>query len=91
MFHHPLFYKHIHKKHHEWQSPIAVTAVYAHPLEHMISNLGSVASGPVLMQSHLCMVWLWYILTVLVTLADHSGYHLPFYRSPEFHDYHHLK
>ena len=27
----------------------------------------------------------------LVTINDHSGYHFPLAKSPEFHDYHHLK
>ena len=44
-----------------------------------------------LMSSHLAVSWLWYGLAVVGTLSDHSGYHLPFFRSPEFHDFHHLK
>ncbi|RWS18811.1 fatty acid hydroxylase domain-containing protein 2-like protein [Leptotrombidium deliense] len=28
---------------------------------------------------------------MLTTLNDHSGYHLPFFPSPEAHDFHHLK
>lgn len=32
LMHSKLIYKHIHKQHHLWQSPIAVTAIYAHPV-----------------------------------------------------------
>jgi methylsterol monooxygenase len=39
LFHSPMFYKYIHKKHHEWKAPIAIAAMYAHPLEHIVSNL----------------------------------------------------
>jgi len=36
-------------------------------------------------------MWLWFTLSILTTLSDHSGYHLPFFPSSEFHDFHHLK
>jgi len=35
--------------------------------------------------------WLWYCLALLSTLNAHSGYHFPFFPSPEAHDFHHLK
>lgn len=35
--------------------------------------------------------WVWFTITIITTLGDHSGYHMPFLHSPEFHDYHHLK
>ncbi|KAJ7316521.1 hypothetical protein JRQ81_002683, partial [Phrynocephalus forsythii] len=35
LVHHPLLYKHIHKKHHEWTAPIGVVSLYAHPVEHI--------------------------------------------------------
>lgn len=39
LLHHPRIYKFIHKRHHEWTSPIAITAIYCHPIEHVFSNL----------------------------------------------------
>lgn len=45
LLHHPRIYKFIHKRHHEWTSPIAITAVYCHPVEHVFSNLLPVFSG----------------------------------------------
>merc|ERR1711887_242692 len=46
MLHHRKIYKYIHKKHHEWTASIALTSLYAHPLEHIMSNLLPTAIGP---------------------------------------------
>ncbi|CAL4088587.1 unnamed protein product [Meganyctiphanes norvegica] len=91
LFHHRLFYKRFHKMHHEWQSPISITAIYSHPLEHIISNMGPVFLGPLVFGSHTATIWLWCSMVYLSTLNAHSGYHLPFFPSPEAHDFHHLK
>ncbi|GIY08489.1 fatty acid hydroxylase domain-containing protein 2 [Caerostris darwini] len=89
--HHPLLYKHIHKRHHEWTSPIAITAIYAHPIEHIFSNLLPPFLGPFLLGSHVVTYWLWFSIALLSTLNAHSGFHFPLFPSPEAHDFHHLK
>ncbi|XP_028839182.1 fatty acid hydroxylase domain-containing protein 2 [Denticeps clupeoides] len=91
LFHHPAIYKHVHKIHHEWTAPVGVVALYAHPLEHVLSNMLPALVGPVLLRSHLSTTCLWFTLALLVTTISHCGYHLPFLPSPEFHDFHHLK
>ncbi|XP_052614363.1 fatty acid hydroxylase domain-containing protein 2-like [Peromyscus californicus insignis] len=91
LLHHPTLYKKIHKKHHEWTAPIGVISVYAHPIEHVVSNMLPVMVGPLAMGSHLSSITVWLSLALIITTISHCGYHLPFLPSPEFHDYHHLK
>ncbi|KAL7028095.1 hypothetical protein ACKWTF_005719 [Chironomus riparius] len=91
LVHQKHLYKWIHKKHHEWSAPISITAIYAHPLEHILSNVLPVGLGPVFANSHLSVAWIWYTLAQLTTLNNHSGFHFPFFHSSEFHDFHHMK
>nr|XP_048293714.1 fatty acid hydroxylase domain-containing protein 2 isoform X2 [Myodes glareolus] len=91
LLHHPTLYKKIHKKHHEWTAPIGVISIYAHPIEHVVSNMLPVMVGPLAMGSHLSSITVWLSLALIITTISHCGYHLPFLPSPEFHDYHHLK
>ncbi|XP_044306976.1 fatty acid hydroxylase domain-containing protein 2 [Varanus komodoensis] len=91
LIHHPILYKHIHKKHHEWTAPVGVVSLYAHPVEHVVSNMLPVITGPILLGSHVTSMMVWISLVLLTTTVSHCGYHLPFLPSPEFHDFHHLK
>jgi len=89
--HTPYLYKKMHKKHHEWTAPIGLIALYAHPIEHIFSNLLPVFAGPLLMGSHIATAFLWYVLSLTTTIITHSGYHFPLLPSPQFHDFHHAK
>ena len=66
-------YANIHKKHHEWQATVAYAAIYAHPIEHIMSNLLPAAIGPIICGSHVATNWLWHTLVITNTLNSHSG------------------
>lgn len=91
ILHHPRLYKYIHKQHHEWTAPIGIVSIYAHPIEHVISNAGPLVLGVFLTKCHLATAWFWYGLAIVQTTISHSGYHFPLLPSPEAHDFHHLK
>ncbi|XP_035684778.1 fatty acid hydroxylase domain-containing protein 2-like [Branchiostoma floridae] len=91
LVHIPYLYKRIHKKHHEFTAPMSVGAAYSHPFEHVTSNVIPLFTGPILAGCHVATMWLWLMYLMYETTTDHSGYHMPFARSPEFHDFHHAK
>jgi methylsterol monooxygenase len=91
VLHHASIYKYIHKKHHEWTAPIGVTSIYAHPIEHIVSNMLPPVMGPFIMSSHFATALMWFNLALVSTTISHCGYHFPFLPSPEAHDFHHQK
>ncbi len=87
------FYAPIHKQHHTYTAPFGLAAIYAHPIEHLLSNVVPLALGPLLMGSHPIFMMIWALMALFNTMSVHSGYCLPFYLWPDpyFHDWHHEK
>ena len=77
--------------HHEFTSSIAIALIHAHPIEHLISNILPIAIVPFVLRCHIGTSWIWVMVLLASSIIEHSGYHLPFINSTEFHDFHHVK
>jgi len=77
LLHHPLFYKHIHKKHHEFKQSVGIAAEYSHPIEGLLNFISTV--GPVIVSGcHLFTFVLFILIRIEETVESHSGYNFPF-------------
>ena len=70
---------------------MALSAIYAHPIEFMCGNLAPIGLGAILIYAHVVTVWFWYFFMVSFTINEHCGYDLPFFGTDDMHDFHHQR
>jgi len=90
--------RHVHSVHHRIRNTCALDGNYFHWLEFVI--IGSLAMvGPILVGSHLYVLYVWIIIRNIEAADGHSGYDLPwnplkflpFYDGAVYHDFHHAR
>lgn len=88
ILHYPWLYRNIHSIHHQWTYPMAIRAIYAHPIEHIVGNIGSFLVGPLIWPCGGALMGVWIGLATFNAVSGHSGIHFPLF-SIEKHDLHH--
>lgn len=91
LLHMKFFYRHLHHVHHQFPAPIALAAVYSHPIDHMMQNAFPIAFPMIVLRSHFLTVVLFATVALLDAALAHSGY--DFLRVPakvSMHDLHHM-
>ncbi|KAH8430609.1 sterol desaturase family protein [Aspergillus melleus] len=87
LLHHPSLYSQIHKVHHKFTAPIALSAQYAHPIEQVLANVLPIALPPQILRSHVVTFWVFLGYELLETGMVHSGF--DFWGVARMHDLHH--
>lgn len=93
--HSKVLFARIHKKHHEFTAPIALVAIYCHPVEFLLADIVPLGAGLIVAHAHVSFALMWIITAVIGTQVHHSGFRLPWHlgpdEQPDFHDFHHQK
>ena len=99
LLHTPFLYKYVHKVHHQYTQTISIAAIHTHPVEFFIGNVIPAVLPTAILGSgvHVVTVWAWTSVRIAGTIANHSGYDLPWLpwdlmpmrSTPEYHDFHH--
>lgn len=82
MLHHPLIYKKIHKKHHQYTTPVAVADLYQHPVEYFLLSIVPPSLAVFISQSCVATSMIFMTCIVILPVFEHCGLHLPFAPSP---------
>jgi len=90
--------RHVHSVHHRIKNTCAINGNYMHWFEFACTS-ALILIGPILLSSHLYVVWIWVIIRQFEAADGHMGYDIPWnparlfliYHGPVYHDFHHAK
>ena len=88
VLHYPPLFRRIHYIHHQWVYPVAVSALYAHPVEHLLCSVGAILIGPLLYPASEAVIILWTAIVTVNAVLAHCGIDIPYFNN-EKHDLHH--
>eukprot|EP01006_Ploeotia_vitrea_P063124 TRINITY_DN84984_c0_g1_i1.p1 TRINITY_DN84984_c0_g1~~TRINITY_DN84984_c0_g1_i1.p1 ORF type:complete len:253 (-),score=21.30 TRINITY_DN84984_c0_g1_i1:112-870(-) len=94
VLHHPKLYKHMHKKHHEFVATMAMSSMYAHPIEVLIGILLPSMGAALLFKMHFVTLMAWLLFHSFEKAESHAGYVFPIqscYRNVSKRDHHHVE
>jgi len=89
LMHYSFMYKSFHIYHHKYDKPIALAALYCHPVEMMIVNTPLNLLGPILTGIQLKTYTFWMIFSAIYVNLNHCGHRLLPFIDTEYHDKHH--
>ena len=89
--HRPWWMKRVHSVHHEFRTSTALAAEYAHPVEFIFGNFGTMAAGIIVLAPSLFTIYLYTLLGTTTFVAHHCGFAIPWLSSPVHHDWHHFR
>ncbi len=89
--HRPWWMRRVHAVHHEFRTSTALAAEYAHPVEFIIGNFGTMAVGVIILAPSLFTIYVYAALGTFTFVAHHCGFAIPWISSPVHHDWHHFR
>ena len=91
MFHKQRYlYKNIHYKHHKWVQPVAISALYAHPIELIICNYMPLLIGFFITKFNFYGALIMIAIGTLNALYVHSGYNFIIVKKPKHYQHHRI-
>jgi methylsterol monooxygenase len=89
--HRPWWMKRVHRVHHEFRTASCLAAEYAHPVEMVFGNFGTLAIGVLVVLPDLATLYIYTVLATLTFVGHHSGYAVPWMSWSVHHDWHHYR
>jgi sterol desaturase/sphingolipid hydroxylase (fatty acid hydroxylase superfamily) len=74
LLHVPIMFRYIHSKHHEFIEPIGVAALYAHPIEHFLSNTFSFICPFLYIGCNYYIMLVLLCFSSIITVLSHTRY-----------------